>query len=164
MSVPTNSPTVEEAEAIFSEEVQQPKEESKALAISGEDRAKEIFVQNPGLWTSLSTPAAILNSLGQSDFNLIEFCNAGGVIVTEHILSHPVTIEKEDGELEEALRVVLVDNQGKTYSSVATGVKKSISNLFMIFGLPPYNPPVKLKAVEVRTRKGFRTVNLKAVE
>lgn len=140
--------------------------EETRVALTSQERAMSIFAQNPGLWTSLSleNPAAILNSLGDADHNLIDFCAGGGVVNCVHILSHPVEIEKEDGEPEAALRVVLIDDAGETYSSVATGVKKSISNLFMIFGLPPYNPPVKLKAKEVRTRRGFKTVNLKVVE
>lgn len=175
MTVSTNNPTVEEATEMFADNQNRPEtptmKESTEISITSADRARQVFSQNPGLWTSISLdrPAMILNALGDSDYNLLDFCEAGGIVECADILSHPVSIAKEGekGEPEtfdECLRCVLIDTQGKTYSSVANGVKTSISNIMMIFGLPPFDPPIKIKAKTAKTRRGFKTINLKVIE
>ena len=53
-----------------------------------------------------------------------------------HIMAHTVMMEKEDGELVEACRCVLMDADGTTYQCVSEGVRSSLETLIKLFGRP----------------------------
>lgn len=73
-----------------------------------------------------------------------------------HVVLHPVSIETEDGELIQITRSVLISPSGETAGFASDGVIKSLQSLASIYGPPPWNPPLRLKLVQVNTRKGRR--------
>ncbi|MED1518479.1 hypothetical protein P4U63_29235, partial [Bacillus paranthracis] len=61
----------------------------------------------------------------------------------------------------DALRVVLLDKDGKGYHAVSQGVVSSIQKIISIVGPAPWtDEPLKIVPYEVKTRKGFKTLTL----
>ena len=88
----------------------------------------------------------------------------GEVLGIVDIAAHPVSIVDENtGEVVEALRVVMIDKNGKNYDAVSQGIASSLNKIFSIVGQPSYNPPLRLKVVEQKTRKGFKTNTIELV-
>lgn len=88
----------------------------------------------------------------------------GEVLEIVDVACHPVTLLDENtGEVVNALRVILVDKNGKNYDAVSQGIVSSLQKVFAIVGQPSYNPPLKLKVVEQKTRKGFKTNTIELV-
>ena len=122
-----------------------------------------------GLWTSLplDNRIGIAQAMGDADYNLRDYFKANPMAAPLEMvdaLAHNVDIVTDDGEAIKASRLVIIDKNGKTYSTVADGARSSMGNLFNIFGLPPFNPPLKIVAREVKTRRGFYTLNIVPVE
>ena len=104
----------------------------------------------------------IYNAINGDGENLGDHLNK--VIEVENFVAHPVQmVDDQTGEIIEALRIVLVTPTGETYASVANGVLSSIQKISGIIGSAPWTPALKLKAVEVKTRKGFKTMTLSLV-
>ncbi len=78
----------------------------------------------------------------------------------QDIVVHGVKIVDENGEVTDATRTVLLSPSGETVSFTSEGVISSLRNIFSIFGLPPFNPPLKVQVKEVKTRRGWKTLNL----
>ncbi len=124
----------------------------------------DIFEGQPTkLWASLDTSTEegkinLIKALGNADYSAEDLAKVP--FPTENIVVHQVNIETEDGETIEANRTVLIGPDGQTASFVSQGVISSLRNIFAVFGLPPWKPPLALSVKEVRTRKGWKTLNL----
>lgn len=122
-------------------------------------------IENGGFWTSLSKEterAKILKALGQADLSGQDL--EKNPMQVSDILIHKVTVATDSGDRDEFIRTVLISPDGKTCAFVSDGVLGSIRNICMVFGEPKWNPAIKVKAVLVKTRRGFRTYNLEVVE
>jgi hypothetical protein len=72
--------------------------------------------------------------------------NTGVVIELVHVLAHPVSLAKPDGEIIEAVRCVLLDVSGKAYQCVSEGVRRTLATLFRTYGTPDtWKKPKRLK-------------------
>jgi hypothetical protein len=111
---------------------------------------------------ALDDKIGIALAMGDANYNLKEYFKDKNAqpIKMVHALTHFVQLVNDDGETVDAVRCVIIDDQGKTYSTVANGARSSIMNLFSIFGMPPFNPPLEIEAKEVKTRRGFFTLNI----
>lgn len=88
----------------------------------------------------------------------------GTVLEIVDVACHPVTLVDENtGEVVQTLRTILIDKDGNNFDAVSQGVVSSLQKIFAIVGHPTYNPPLKLKVVEQKTRKGFKTKTLELV-
>jgi len=141
-------------------------EEKQEISINSQSAAVGFFGgKNFGLWTSLPVDdkIAIAQAMGDADYNLRDYFKADPFakpVKMVNALAHNVQLVNDDGELIDASRVVIIDENGKTYSTVADGARSSLGNIFAIFGLPPYNPPLSIVAKEVLTRRKFYTLNI----
>lgn len=80
------------------------------------------------------------------------------------IIAHPVSlVADETGEVMNATRIVLVDDKGVGYETVASGVMSSLEKIFGIVGMPSYDPPLGVVPREQKTRKGYKTLTLDLV-
>jgi len=68
--------------------------------------------------------------------------------------------DERTGEVTGGIRTVLIPASGQPFACVSDGVAKDLAGIIRTFGLGPYDPPIDVKVVEVRTRKGFRTYRL----
>lgn len=112
-------------------------------------------------WFNVATPQEALQviaAMDDTDYKLGD-CR-GQVIDCVQIVAHESTFENKERELIAAVRTVIIDTNGKSYGSVADGVRDSVASLFSMIGFPPYNPPIKLTPVEKTTRSGFKTLKL----
>lgn len=58
------------------------------------------------------------------------------------------------GEIIEALRVVLITDEGKSYSFVSDGIVQGLQQLVRYKGVGPWSPAPLLKVVKLKTSKG----------
>lgn len=133
-----------------------------AAALFSGDQSKKI-------WSNINrlTPegkALIVNSLGQSDYNLKDYCNEDmkRVVNMVAMVAHDVVItDEKTSEKSPCTRCVIIDDKGLSYSAVSQGVVSSLQNIMAAYGPGPYNPPIKIVAREFKTRNGYRSVSLK---
>ena len=106
-----------------------------------------------------ASKVAIYNAINNAEFK-IDDCKGQTINVVD-IVAHPIQlVADETGETIECLRIVLIDEEGKGYESVATGVMSSLEKIFGIVGMPSYNPPLAVIPREQKTRKGYKTLTL----
>lgn len=130
-------------------------QEQAAVLFGGEKLSAEYTsIPNDG---TREAAAAIFNSFGDAE-SLGD--NVGQVIEVEHVSAHTVEIESEENGVVTAVRCILISPDGTRYAAVSTGVMDSVKKLFAAVGLPPWTPPVKIAAKNVKTRKGFKTLRL----
>lgn len=112
---------------------------------------------------SRKSAIAIYNAVNSKGESLDD--HKGEVLEIVNVAAHPVTLVDENtGELVEALRTVLIAKNGVIYDAVSQGIASSLSKIFGIVGMPPYNEePLKIKVVEQKTRKGFKTNTIQLV-
>lgn len=118
-------------------------------------------IQNDGSRESAIKVYNAVNSKGES---LTE--QVGKVLEIVDIAAHPVNLTDENtGEQVEGLRVVMIDKNGKIYDAVSNGIVNSLQRIFAMPGIgqPTYNPPLKMKVMSLKTRKGRITNTLELV-
>lgn len=104
----------------------------------------------------------IFNAINKADSKLDD--HKGEVLEIKDVVAHPIELVDENtGELTECVRMVLIDKDGKGYESVSQGIFSSIKKLFVIIGQPSWEIPVKMKVIEQKTRKGFKTLTIELV-
>lgn len=108
------------------------------------------------------TKVAIFNAVNGADDSIAD--HIGEVIEVVNVVAHPVELLDEvTGEVVNALRTVLIDKNGKTYTAVSQGITSALSKIFSIIGTPEggawEKEPVKMKIRQVKTRNGNNKVN-----
>ena len=108
---------------------------------------------------SRKSKIAIYNAINSADKSLAE--HIGEVLEVTNVIAHPVRLADEvTGEIIESLRTVLITKDGTSYTAVSEGITNSLSRVFSIIGMPPWNDePVKMKVKQVKTRNGNNKVN-----
>lgn len=111
---------------------------------------------------SRKTKVAIFNAVNGADDSIAD--HIGEVIEVVNVVAHPVELLDEvTGEVVNALRTVLIDKNGKTYTAVSQGITSALSKIFSIIGTPEdgawEKEPVKMKIRQVKTRNGNNKVN-----
>lgn len=107
---------------------------------------------------SYESRVAKYNALNGGDKKVSEML--GKTIELVDVAAHPVQLaDEETGEIIETLRTVLIDKHGNAYSAVSAGITNSLQKLFMIFGSPHWDNPVKVEVRQIQTRNGNNKVN-----
>lgn len=116
-------------------------------------------IQNDG---SRASMVKIYNAVNSADGKLDDHKNEEFELVD--VIAHPLKLVDENtGELVDCMRTVLVMADGKRFEAISQGIVSSLSKMFGIFGQPTYNPPLKVKVVEQKTRSGFKTNTLEVI-
>lgn len=58
------------------------------------------------------------------------------------------------GDLEQAPRIVLIDDKGESYQCVSTGIFGSLKKLMAIFGEPTWEEPIHVVVKQVKVKRG----------
>lgn len=112
---------------------------------------------------SRAAAIAIYNAVNSKGESLDD--HKGEILEVVNVAAHPVSLVDENtGELVNALRMVVIDKDGKNYDAVSQGIVSSFQKIFGIVGQPPFNPALKIKVVEQKTRKGFKTNTIELVD
>lgn len=81
----------------------------------------------------------------------------GETIDLANIVAQVVEVADEEGVLNEATRVILVDANGNAFAGLSDGLFRSVQNIISILGHPATWPqPYPMKVVEKRSRRGFK--------
>lgn len=72
-----------------------------------------------------------------------------------HVSVEPFEVKHEDGSANIAPRIVLVTDDGESYSCVSVGVYRALKRIFSLFGTPDtWTNPLPIKPVLQATKKG----------
>lgn len=101
------------------------------------------------IYDAISTAEPIADHLGET-------------IMLSNAVAQLVEVADEQGELQSAVRVILVDADGSAYAAISDGLYKAMVTLFGLLGSPStWTDPVAVRIVEQRSRKGFRFYTIK---
>lgn len=104
----------------------------------------------------------VYNAINNKGYSLDE--TKGTVLEIVDVACHPVSLLDENtGEVVNSLRTILIDKDGKNYDAVSNGIVSSLQKIFAIVGQPSFDPPLKIKVVEQKTRKGYKTNTIELV-
>ena len=71
-------------------------------------------------------------------------------------------VDEATGEERDALRTILIADDGSAYAAMSDGLFKALQNFFGILGQPAtWVEPLPVKVVEVKGRKGFKFFTIK---
>lgn len=110
---------------------------------------------------SRASKVAIYNSMADPDVALSDCVNMEIEVVD--IIAHNVTMNDENtGFPVEAMRVVLIDVNGKSYGTVSKGVFMSLKSIFNLVGQPSYKEdPLKIRVLQKgKAPRKFLTLEL----
>ena len=65
-----------------------------------------------------------------------------------------IEIADEDGTVEQAPRIVLIDDKGESYQCVSNGVWGSLKKMFAVYGAPTYEEPINVVVKQVKVKRG----------
>ena len=108
------------------------------------------------------TKIAIFNAVNGADESVAD--HIGEILEIVNVVAHPVElVDEETGVIVNALRTVLIDKNGKSYTAVSQGITSALAKIFSIVGTPEEGAwekePVKMKIRQVKTRNGNNKVN-----
>jgi hypothetical protein len=110
--------------------------------------------------TDRATGIKVYNAINGAENALSD--HLGEVIEVTDMVAHPITLEDDQTkEKINAMRVVLLTADGVGYHSVSGGVVSSLQKIIGIVGQAPWNPGLQVVPVEVKTRKGYKTLTLR---
>lgn len=104
----------------------------------------------------------LFNLMSNPDQKLADHVNT--VLEITDVIAQPIQlVSEETGELNDCMRIVLVDKNGVGYACVSAGVTSALTKIFTIFGKPSWvNEPLKMtpKNVKVGGNKSVLTLVL----
>lgn len=118
----------------------------------------ELSVNNIGSWDIGATfvakavntdeeRKALANALNHATHKLSHMIN--NEIVVTNIIIEKVVIDK-DGESSEAVRTLIIDENGESYSTCSNGVLSSLRHIFAVYGMPDsWVAPITLKVRQI---------------
>ena len=105
---------------------------------------------------------AMYNAINSPDHKLSDF-------VGKKLNIKDISIERvenpsdETGEMVTNARVVLIDENGESYTCVSSGIYSAIKKLVAVFGEPTWEPALPVEIQNLSTKKGRKTMTLKAI-
>ena len=70
--------------------------------------------------------------------------------------------DEKTGEMREAPRVILIDDQGNSYHAISHGIMSALTNVVAVVGEPSTWPQaIAVKPTQEKTRAGFRVFTLR---
>lgn len=89
----------------------------------------------------------------------------GETLNLRHVIAQATQIKDEKtGEINDAIRTILITEEGDAYAAVSVGLFQYLKNLFDIVGHPStWDGPLAIQVVEKKGRKGYRFMTVKMV-
>lgn len=101
------------------------------------------------------------NAINSPDFKISDMINK--TIAIADVVMVPVSlVSEETGEVEGAMRSIIIDENGNTYTATATGIFNSLKNIYLIYGGLHFEEPLQVVVQQVQTKRG-NTLTLKIV-
>jgi hypothetical protein len=108
---------------------------------------------------SNSERAAVCRALSGGGNHGLADC-IGEEILVSIGLTHIVEEIDERGNPRQSKRLALVTDSGDVIGSTSRSAIESWETIQKHFGLPPYSPPLKIRVVGIKTKKGRETIVL----
>lgn len=105
---------------------------------------------------------AMYNAINSPDHKLSDF-------VGKKLNIKDISIERvenpsdETGEMVANARVVLIDENGESYTCVSSGIYSAIKKLVAVFGEPTWEPALPVEIQNLSTKRGRKIMTLKAI-
>lgn len=101
-----------------------------------------------------------LNTVSDPDFRAEEM--NGEKFAMVHWLVSRAHFDGKDGEEErDGLRIVFIDDQGRTLSTTSEAVGRWLDSVHTVFGRGPYDPPISMSLIPATSRAGRRTYKVR---
>lgn len=97
--------------------------------------------------------ARIFSALNNPEYRIANFINKK-IAVTDVLVEIRELLNEENGEIETAPRVVLIDEDGKAYQAVSKGIFNAVKNAYQVFGAAPWEPALEIEIKQVAVGKG----------
>jgi len=81
-------------------------------------------------------------------------------IRVENLLLHPVTFQKESGEVDDLIRAVMIQPDGQMIATCSAGIVSSLRTACQVFGRPPWNPCLSFVIRQLELKGGHRMYKL----
>lgn len=100
-----------------------------------------------------ATKAKVYNAMNNPEHKVGDMINK--TINVKDVLVEIIELANEEtGELEEAPRVVLIDDKGKAYQAVSAGIFNAVKNAIQVFGAPTWDEPLPCLIKQVPVKNG----------
>lgn len=114
-------------------------------------------IENDGFYSSLKVDTheqrvAFYNATSAPDEQLRDHINE--VLYIRDVCAEPVDVtDDKTGEVRRAVRVIMVDVNGVSYSTLSAGIYNSLKRVFGIFGAPTWENGLALKVKQMNSRE-----------
>lgn len=105
---------------------------------------------------------AMYNAINSPDHKLSDFVGKK-LNIKDISIERVENMNEETGEMAANARVVLIDENGESYTCVSSGIYSAIKKLVAVFGEPTWEPALSVEVQNLSTKKGRKTMTLKAI-
>lgn len=105
---------------------------------------------------------AMYNAINSPDHKLSDFVGKK-LNIKDISIERVENMNEETGEMAANARVVLIDENGESYTCVSSGIYSAIKKLVAVFGEPTWEPALPVEVQNLSTKKGRKTMTLKAI-
>lgn len=105
---------------------------------------------------------AMYNAINSPDHKLSDFVGKK-LNIKDISIERVDNMNDETGEMVANARVVLIDENGESYTCVSSGIYSAIKKLVSVFGEPTWEPALPVEVQNLSTKKGRKTMTLKAI-
>lgn len=105
---------------------------------------------------------AMYNAINSPDHKLSDFVGKK-LNIKDISIERVENLNEETGEMTANARVVLIDENGESYTCVSSGIYSAIKKLVVVFGEPTWEPALPVEVQNLSTKKGRKTMTLKAI-
>lgn len=100
-----------------------------------------------------ATKAKVYNAMNNPEHKVGDMINK--TIKVKDVLVEIIELANEEtGEIEEAPRVVLIDDKGQAYQAVSQGIFSAVKNAIQVFGAPTWEEPLPCLIKQVPVKSG----------
>ncbi len=83
-----------------------------------------------------------------------------GIQIHQFYVHQVQFVDEKTGEVNEGIRTVLIPKVGPPFACVSDGIARDLAGIIRTFGFGPYEPPISVMPVSIKTRKGRKTYRL----
>lgn len=105
---------------------------------------------------------AMYNAINSPDHKLSDFVGKK-LNIKDISIERVENMNDETGDMVANARVVLIDENGESYTCVSSGIYSAIKKLVSVFGEPTWEPALPVEVQNLSTKKGRKTMTLKAI-
>ena len=98
---------------------------------------------------------ALYNAFNNPDVKIADIINQP-IDVVDVVLAQVNLVDDKTGEVDSAVRTILIDKEGKTYDATSSGIYNSILTINAVFGSLHYtaDEPLTVVVKQIKTKRG----------